>query len=76
MTWEYRVMRYVGGKGTTHWHSLSIYEVYDCPIGWTKEPVTAESDTIEGLRGDLEAMLAATHKPVLDYKTGKPIKNT
>ena len=75
-TWDYRVMRRVVGKGATKWYSYGIYELYNSPAGWTKEPVDQMGQNVEELRKDLEWMLEALDKPVLDYETGEPIKPT
>jgi hypothetical protein len=75
MTWQYRVMR-------RHWvgvdFSYGIYEYYKSigktGPGWTKGPMEPHGDTLEELRSDYAYMAEAFKHPVLDYKTGKPIK--
>ena len=76
MSWTYRVMRHVGGKGAKKWYFYTIHEVYDDlgKISWTETEVSPCGESLEELRGDLEMMLAGTKKPVLDINTGKPVK--
>ena len=73
MSWTYRVMRKVEGKGITHYYSFGIHEVYSSPKGWTEDPVALVGESVEELRETLKHMLAALDKPVLDCKTGKAV---
>lgn len=74
MSWQYRVMRKVEGKGITHYYSYGIHEVYTKLKGWTKDPMDPHGDTPEGLRQDYELMGEAFKLPVLDHKTGRKVK--
>jgi hypothetical protein len=74
VSWQYRVMRSVGGRGTTHYYTYGIHEVYTGPKGWTEASVGPHGDTLYELKRDLEMMLEALKKPVLDAKTGRVAK--
>jgi hypothetical protein len=74
MTWNYRVMRRVAGKGTTHYYLYGIYEFYNQKKGWTTESMVPECVSIEELKEDHTLMGKAFNSPTLDYKNGKEIK--
>lgn len=67
MTWNYRVIKQEHPEETT---TYAIYEVYydeqDNIQFITKNPVDPHGETIEELRGNLEYMLQALNKPVLN----------
>lgn len=69
MTWQYRVMR----QKRHEVESYGIYEVYDNGswLGGTRAPY---GDTLKELKSNFKLMAEAFSLPVLDYKTGKPIK--
>ena len=69
MTWQYRVMRRLGDLG----YGYGIYEFYGVD-GWTKDSMAPHGETLAELRADYELMAEAFRLPVLDWKTGKPIK--
>ena len=69
MTWQYRVMRWLGDLG----YGYGIYEFYGID-GWTKDSMAPYGETLAELRADYELMAEAFRLPVLDWKTGKPIK--
>ena len=70
MTWQYRVMRRrLGDVG----YGYGIYEFYGID-GWTKDAMVPYGETLAELRADYELMAEAFRLPVLDWKTGKPIK--
>jgi hypothetical protein len=73
MSWQYRVMRKVEGRGITHYYSYGIYEVYTNPKGWSEVPVIL-CDTLEELQLSYKTMAEAFKLPVLDHKTGKKVK--
>ena len=75
MSWEYRVIREVAGK-TTHWYTYYIGEVYTDPFGMTQEPIAPGGDSLDELRRDLQHMLSALDKPMLDAKTGEELSET
>ncbi len=77
MAWNYRVVKKVtkiplGETDITY----EIHDVYydknleDPSIGRISLPL---SDTVEGLQWNLERMLEACKKPVLDYNTGEEL---
>jgi hypothetical protein len=59
-------------------YTLGIYEVYyntrDRIKGWTKDAMDPHGNTLKELSSDLAFMKRALTAPILDYKTGKPIK--
>jgi len=70
MTWQYRVMRRrLGDVG----YGYGIYEFYGID-GWTKDAMVPYGETIAELKRDYAYMAEAFKLPVLDWKTGKPIK--
>lgn len=73
MTWEYRVFRDVVGSGTANWYTYYIGGLYYDPFGMTEEPMSPGGYGIDELRRDLEHMLAALDKPLVDAKTGKEL---
>lgn len=68
MTWNYRVIKQEQPEGT----AFAIYEVYydeqDNIQFISNDPQNPFGETIEELRGDLEYMLQALDKPVLDME--------
>lgn len=76
--WNHRVMRQYHGEDSFD----AIYEVYydenDNVDGWTEEPVGPRHyvEIDEGsLLDQIERMIKATEKPILDYNTGKEIED-
>lgn len=61
MSWEYRVVRNRG--------YLTVYRVYGYKL-WTKNPHPGGDDT-QDLQDDLNMMLTALNKPVLEERDGK-----
>jgi hypothetical protein len=79
MTWQYRVMRKRWQLGRKWGYTYGIYELYSHMIdggglGWTKDSMEPSGDSLSELKNDYDAMAQAFMLPVLDYKTGKPIK--
>lgn len=76
--WNYRVMRrtYPVPKGCTAEVLDEIHEVYynnDHTVeGWTENPVAVISEPGE-MQRQVDWLMEAAAKPVLDYKTGEPI---
>lgn len=74
MSWNYRVMLQ-SAKGEK---TYGIHEVYYSDRGkvqgWTTDIMPPCGDTLAELRRDLAFMSKAFKGPVLDYKTGKPVK--
>lgn len=70
MSWNFRVMKCVH-KGET---CFRIHEVYyktnsDSEVdGYTEDGVAALGETVDELREELQRMLLALDKPVLDYE--------
>ena len=63
--WNYRVIRH--SSPTETW--LGIHEVHmngDEITGWTEEPASVTDDTAESLRWQLNKMLEALNKPILE----------
>jgi hypothetical protein len=80
MSWCYRVMRKETGDKDGP-YMFGIHEVFDFKDDkgrrvhpWTTDPMDPHGATLDELRRDLAYMQTALDKPVLDYKTGKPIK--
>lgn len=78
MSWNYRVVKHVVPQsGWTHAEPqkdtyFRIHEAYDedgsdKPHSITKEDVSPHGDTPEELKADLQMMLEACQKPVLNY---------
>ena len=67
MSWNYRVVRQKNKLGTYY----GIHEVYYNKKGkvsaMTQDLITPCGDTLEELKEDLQYMLEACNKPVLDY---------
>jgi len=79
MQWQYRVMRSRWQLGHKWAHHYAIYEVYSEMIdtkgkNWTTDAMEPSGDTLAELKSDYEYMAEAFKLPVLDHKTGKPIK--
>ncbi len=74
MTWNYRVLRRESNPiwGETFYYH-AIYAVYyngDKPSTCSKEPTNPYSEEgVDVLRADLQRMMEALDKPVLDYET-------
>ncbi len=65
---EYRVMRDSAG-------ALGIFDFYyggTAGEGWSDSPISPYGETLDDLRVDLQNMMMALNKPVLDFETGKP----
>ncbi len=70
MTWNHRVMR-EGGLYTIH---EVFYHKNGTIRTWTTEPVSPDGESLKELGQSLDWFKEALSKPVLDYETGKPIK--
>jgi hypothetical protein len=79
MPWNYRVMsRNYAVPGSNEPETVfEIHEVYfdldketseETRLSPTVDPITPGSDSLEGLRWELEHMLAALDRPVLAYE--------
>ena len=78
MTLDYRIMRKIEGRGCTHWYSYGVYEVFyekGGKLSWTEEPIYLMGDTMKEIADEMTMILKALEKPILDWKTGKEIKN-
>ena len=77
-TWNYRVLRRIGGEGMTHYYMFAVHEVYYDDLGfvdgWTEMPDAPFGDTLDELRADYRMMAEALELPVLDYETGKEVE--
>ena len=77
--WVYRVMRQETGDKDEP-YIFGIHEVYDFKFEgkrmhlWTKDRMEPHGTTLKALRSDFAFMRKAFQAPVLDYKTGKPIR--
>jgi len=73
--WNYRVMR---RKHVSDYHTYGIYEVYytakDKPNFWSEDPLPPIGDSLKELKDDFKLYKRALDKPVLDFETGKEIK--
>ena len=49
---------------------LGLYDDEGNPTSWTREPTILVHDSIEDLRWELEKILQAADKPILDYPSG------
>ena len=69
MSWNYRIMRRQHPTGEALY---GIYEVYydkeGKVEGWTENSMTGEWETLDDLKGDLEYLLKAFDKELLEYK--------
>ena len=78
MTWNHRVMRRIRPKATKGEQvQFGIYEVYyerKKVIGWTRDEMSPRGDDLNELKESFKQMDQAFNAPVLDYKTGKEIK--
>lgn len=72
MTWDYRVIKETRIQGDDTINTYSIYEVYydeDNNIEFiSKDPINPHGESLEELQGDLEYMIKALVKPLLDMK--------
>lgn len=72
MSWNYRVMTQDGGA------TYGIHEVYYNSKGehhsWSSEPITPQGDDQTDLKSDLEHMLLAYEKPILEEIDGKLVE--
>ena len=59
-SWRYRVIRDRDG-----WHRITEAHTLETGFAWSADPVSAGSNTLDGLREDLQRMLDATNHPVL-----------
>lgn len=68
MTWEYRVVRHTCEDDNYTW--FAIYEVYHngSKLSWTVVNKAPNGDTPDDLRSDLERMLKALDRPILERK--------
>lgn len=64
--WNYRVVRTVDPEGEVEYGVYECYWAEDKMISRTEEPVTSTYDTMEDLRRDVEAILAALDKEILE----------
>jgi len=78
MSWSYRVVKQVTKipLGDTD-ISYGIHTVYTDENGdivnVSEKPSYAISDDIDGLRWNLESMMLAVDKPVIDYNIGEQV---
>lgn len=68
MSWDYRILRTDHPSGEI---TFGIHEVYydseGKPNACSVDPMDPHGETVEELREDINAMLKAFDKPVLDY---------
>lgn len=77
--WNHRVVREVVTYNITETEeNHSIYEVYyddeGSPNGWCRRTHSPYGYSLEDLRGELERMLRALDKPVLEIVDGKLVE--
>ncbi len=69
MCWNYRVMKKKNSEGDFEY---GIYEVYYDEIGnismWTQEPLTPVCSSSDDLKYEMEIMMEAFRKDILEYK--------
>ena len=75
MSWNYRVMKHKLNESESFY---GIHEVYynrnGKPDGWSKDSITPERESPQELKEDLEMMIKAFDKPVLNYDSKKIAK--
>jgi hypothetical protein len=64
MSWSYRILKEIEGNEATY----SIYEVYTNPLGWNQDPCRVTSDSVDGLRWQLQGMMKALDQPVIAFQ--------
>lgn len=77
MSWNYRIVKTNFDNGVTTYgiHEAHYYKAEDeVPHSITTEPVTCYSDSVGGLRQELERFKLALDKPVLELKDGKVLE--
>lgn len=80
MGWNYRIMLHTGNLPTGGVEkSLAIHGVYYDDSGnlegWTESPDYIAGESIEDIKENLELMKRALDRPILDYETGKEVKD-
>jgi len=69
MSWNYRVFFHEG---------FGVYYIHEVYIGdgvsWSETPSEPMGDSLSELREDIRRMSVALDKPVVDFATGKEIK--
>lgn len=69
MTWNYRVVRRIDGRGEEF---LAIYEVYydkeGNPEAVTEDPISPHGDDMDDLHGAFDLYKLSLDKPVLNYE--------
>lgn len=71
MSWNHRVMCRVDAQGN---RTYAIHEVYYDIDGvklWTDEDVAPMGESLAGLREEIQSMLSACDKQVLNHETGR-----
>ena len=67
MTWNHRVIKRVNENGDVFYSIHEVYYTDDIPTSCTEESIAAYGETPETLILELERMLGACSKPILDY---------
>lgn len=67
MSWNYRVVKHEDEHEV--WYGLHevYYDEEHNPDGFSEKPIDPRGTTVEELRGDIDLMLQAFNRPVLDY---------
>lgn len=67
MTWNHRVVKVTEGDELFYGiHEAYYHKGEGEPYAWTDEPVAPIGETLDELRIELERMLAALDKPVIE----------
>lgn len=67
MTWNHRVVRRaIDGEPFYGIHEAFYAQGVDEPNGWTEDPAAPVGETLDELRVELERMLAALDRPVIE----------
>lgn len=81
MGWNHRLMRHRDKLPNGDIDEVLVFhEVYykdgtDEVDGWTENGITIVGETVDDIRWNLDKMIEALNKPILDYETGKEINN-
>ena len=70
--WNHRVIKHTEKDGIVWYGVHEVYYTNDKPVACTQEAMNPYGETAEELKEDLERMLRACEKPILDYDTDFP----
>lgn len=64
MSWNYRILAHEN-NGEVYLQVHEVYYTNNIPDGYTSDPITVGSETLEGIEWTLNRMQEAVKKPVL-----------